>query len=100
MRTLSGKGPLKQKLSARDWQRFAFIACGENESAPKARMAKNVSGSSGMNTARPARKEKRSTHCEEMVCVNEKGKRASGRDWRVIENSNLRVIETNPPLFL
>ena len=37
---------------------------------------------------------------EEMVCVKEKGKRAAGRDWRVIENSNLRAIETNPPGFL
>ena len=33
---------------------------------------------------------------EEMVCVKEKGKRAAGRDWRVIENSNLRVIEIHP----
>ena len=98
MRTLSGKGPLKQKLSARDWQRFAFIACGENGSAPKARMAKKVSGSSRMKTA-SARGEEVYT-LEEMVCVKEKGKRAAGRDWRVIENSNLRVIEINPLEFL
>ena len=45
------------KLSARDWQMFVFVACGEKGSAPKARMAKNVSGSSRMKTASARREE-------------------------------------------
>ena len=78
---------LGPSASARDWQRFVCVSCEEKGSAPKARIAKRVTGSSRMKTA--------SARGEEVYSLRGNGLRelktiGLNRNWRVIENSNLR----------